>query len=389
MKDDIQWRNIDLNLLVTFSYLYRYRSVSLAAEKSFVSQSAMSHSLSRLRVLFDDPLFERKGHKMDPTEHAHHIAPTVHHLLDSIAKDLLTKSEFQPENYTGVCRIGLTDYAEFIFAPLLYDEIRKRAPEAQISFINVNRSNYVAITEHDKLDVILGSVHHLLDSIAKDLLTKSEFQPENYTGVCRIGLTDYAEFIFAPLLYDEIRKRAPEAQISFINVNRSNYVAITEHDKLDVILGSMPVLDDNFDSQYLYTEKHVCLCDKQVLNGETKLSIEAFANIEQALVSPDGSLSTQVDKKLAEHGLSRKVTVASRNFLTIRNLLKQRNLIAIVPEKMASAEGFSDGLVSVQPPIAVADFDIAMLWHTSRNNEDKGTWLRQLVADIVTSTHSR
>lgn len=65
VKDDIQWRNIDLNLLVTFSYLYRYRSVSLAAEKSFVSQSAMSHSLSRLRVLFDDPLFERKGHKMD------------------------------------------------------------------------------------------------------------------------------------------------------------------------------------------------------------------------------------------------------------------------------------------------------------------------------------
>ncbi|BCN24931.1 LysR family transcriptional regulator [Vibrio alfacsensis] len=304
MKDDIQWRNIDLNLLVTFSYLYRHRSVSLAAEKSFVSQSAMSHSLQRLRGLFDDPLFERKGHKMEPTEHAHHIAPTVHHLLDSIAKDLLTKSVFQPENYSGVCRIGLTDYAEFIFAPKLYDAIRQRAPEAQISFINVNRSNYIAITENDKLDVIIGS---------------------------------------------------------------------------------MPVLDDNFESQYLYTEKHVCLCDKRVLKGECELSIHAFANIEQALVSPDGSLSTQVDKKLAEYGLSRKVTVASRNFLTIRNLLKQRELIAIVPEKMALSDGFSDDLVTVKPPIAVADFDIAMLWHTSRNNEDKGLWLRELVAEIVTS----
>ncbi|EDP58684.1 LysR family transcriptional regulator [Vibrio sp. AND4] len=302
MKDDIQWRNIDLNLLVTFSYLYRYRSVSLAAEKSFVSQSAMSHSLSRLRVLFDDPLFERKGHKMAPTEHAHHIAPTVHHLLDSIAKDLLTKSEFQPENYEGVCRIGLTDYAEFIFAPLLYDEIRKRAPQAQISFVNVNRSNYMAVTEHDKLDVIIGS---------------------------------------------------------------------------------MPTLDDNFQSQYLYTEEHVCLCDKRVLKGELELSVDAFASIEQALVSPDGRLSTQVDKKLAEHGLSRRVTVASGNFLTIRHLLKQRDLIAIVPEKMAQAEGFSDDLVSVLPPIAVAGFDIAMLWHTSRNNEDKGIWLRQLVAELI------
>ncbi|GAK83921.1 LysR-like transcriptional regulator [Vibrio ponticus] len=44
-SEDLQWRNIDLNLLVTFSYLYRYRSVSIAADKSFVSQSAMSHSL--------------------------------------------------------------------------------------------------------------------------------------------------------------------------------------------------------------------------------------------------------------------------------------------------------------------------------------------------------
>ncbi|EHJ9983885.1 LysR family transcriptional regulator [Vibrio parahaemolyticus] len=324
VKEDIQWRNIDLNLLVTFSYLYRYRSVSVAAEKSYVSQSAMSHSLSRLRLLFDDPLFERKGHKMEPTEHAHHIAPTVHHLLDSIAKDLLTKSAFQPENYAGVCRIGLTDYAEFIFAPRLYDEIRQRAPEAQISFINVNRSNYVALTEHEKLDVIIGS---------------------------------------------------------------------------------MPVLDDNFESLYLYTEKHVCMCDKQVLKGETQLSLEAFANIElsleafanielsleafanieQALVSPDGSLKTQVDQKLAEHGLSRKVTVASRNFLTIRHLLKKRDLIAIVPEKMALAEGFSDDLITVKPPIVVADFDIAMLWHSSRNNEDKGIWLRELVSSTITS----
>ncbi|MGY0614157.1 LysR family transcriptional regulator [Vibrio sp. FJH11] len=303
MKDEIQWRNIDLNLLVTFSYLYRYRSVSVAAENSFVSQSAMSHSLSRLRLLFDDPLFERKGHKMDPTEHAHKIAPTVHRLLDSIAKDLLTKSTFDPENYSGVCRIGLTDYAEFIFAPQLYDEIHRRAPEAQISFINVDRSNYIARTEQDKLDLVIGS---------------------------------------------------------------------------------MPVLDDNFDSLYLYTEKHVCLCDKQVLKGEQQLSLQAFASIEQALVSPDGSLKTQVDQKLAEYGLSRKVTVASRNFLTIRHLLKHRDLIAIVPEKMALAEDFADGLVTMTPPVPVADFDISMLWHTSRTNDEKGIWLRKAVAESIT-----
>jgi len=304
-SEELQWRNIDLNLLVTFSYLYRYRSVSTAAEKSFVSQSAMSHSLARLRQLFDDPLFVRKGHKMDPTEHAHHIAPTISQLLDSITHNLLTKAQFDPANYSGVCRIGLTDYAEFIFAPAIYDCIRAQAPNAQISFINVNRSNYVALTEQEKLDLVIGS---------------------------------------------------------------------------------MPALDDEFESHYLYTEKHVCLADPNTLALKSELTKEVFAGIEQALVSPDGSLTTQVDKKLAEHGLSRRVTVASRNFLTIRSLLKQRRLIAIVPEKMALAEGFDDHLTTFKPPVPVADFDIAMLWHTSRNSEDKNVWLRALVEGVIVAT---
>ncbi|MDA0148808.1 LysR family transcriptional regulator [Vibrio sp. LaRot3] len=304
VSDDIQWRNIDLNLLVTFSYLYRYRSVSVAAEKSFISQSAMSHSLARLRVLLDDGLFERKGHKMEPTDHAHHIAPIVHRLLDSITHELLTKSVFTPKDYNGVCRIGLTDYAEFIFAPVIYDAIREQAPNAQISFVNVNRSNYVALVENEKLDLVIGS---------------------------------------------------------------------------------MPVLDDNFDSHFLYTEKHVCLADKQMLGLSGVLDKQTFASIEHALVSPDGSLATQVDKKLAEHGLTRRVTVASRNFLTIRSLLKQRRLIAIVPEKMAMAQGFDDQLSTFTPPVPVADFDIAMLWHTRLSDSEKGQWLRGLVAQAVLS----
>lgn len=301
-SSDIEWRNIDLNLLVTFSYLYRYRSVSVAADKSHVSQSAMSHSLARLRQLLDDLLFVRKGHKMEPTDYAHHIAPMVSQLLDTIAHNLLTKEHFAAENYTGVCRIGLTDYAEFIFAPAIYDQIRQQAPQAQVSFINVNRSNYVTLTEQEKLDVIIGS---------------------------------------------------------------------------------MPALDDEFESQYLYTEKHVCLADAHAIGLDGELTKEAFAGIEQALVSADGSLSTQVDKKLAEHGLSRRVTVASRNFLTVRSLLKQRRLIAIVPEKMAQAEGFDDKLSTFVPPVPVADFDIAMLWHSSRSNEEKNIWLRELLETVI------
>ncbi|WP_193243627.1 LysR family transcriptional regulator [Vibrio navarrensis] len=294
---DLNWKNMDLNLLVVFSQLYRYRSVSVAAEMGFVSQSAMSHSLGRLRIMLDDPLFERKGHKMEPTEYAHKIAPFIDGLLESISRELLTRREFYPSQFEGVCRIGLTDYAEFIFAAQLYDAIRSEAPNAQVSFVNVNRQNYLSLTEQEKLDVVIGSI---------------------------------------------------------------------------------PQLDSKFCAQYLYTERHVCLCDPKLIDVQG-MTLEKFAALEQALVSTDGSLTTQTDKTLASYGLSRRVSLASRNFLTIRHLLAGRELIAIVPERMAKANGFDDGLVTFQPPLAVADFDISLVWHSSATQSDKGLWLRGVV----------
>ncbi|ELP5728011.1 LysR family transcriptional regulator [Vibrio vulnificus] len=298
---DINWKNIDLNLLVVFSYLYRYRSVSVAAEKSFVSQSAMSHSLNRLRGLFDDVLFVRKGHKMEPSERAHQVAPQIHQLLSVISGELLAKQPFSPQAFDGVCRIGMTDYAEFIFAPKLYDAIRQQAPKAQVSFINVNRNNYVSLIEQEKLDVVIGSI---------------------------------------------------------------------------------PTLDEQFESERLYTERHVCLCDGTQVDISA-MTVAKFAAIEQALVSPDGQLSTQVDKLLASQGLSRRVTVASRNFLTIRSLLSHRALIAIVPERMALAQGFDDRLTSFEPPIEVADFDISLVWHSTTGNSEKGMWLREVIRQQI------
>ncbi|USD40625.1 LysR family transcriptional regulator [Vibrio sp. SCSIO 43135] len=304
MSKEMNWKSVDLNLLVTFSHLYRHRSVSVAAAKAFVSQSAMSHSLSRLRVLLDDTLFERKGHHMEPTEHAHHIAPVVMRLLDTVSSELLSREPFAPQNYSGICRIGLTDYAEFIYAPILYDAIRNDAPNAQISFINVNRNNYLKVAEQEKLDALIGSI---------------------------------------------------------------------------------PNVDESFESQKLYTEEHVCLYDPSIVSIGGGLSAETFASIDQALVSPDGSLTTQVDKRLEELGLKRQVTVASRNFLTIRSLLKGRRLIAIVPKLMAKNGAFSDHLATAVPPINVPDFDISLLWSVNQRQDDKNTWLRSIVISALSA----
>ena len=64
---------VDLNLLVSLSVLLKEKNVSRAAERLYLSQSAMSRTLQRLRELFDDPLFHRTASGIIPTEKAHSI----------------------------------------------------------------------------------------------------------------------------------------------------------------------------------------------------------------------------------------------------------------------------------------------------------------------------
>ncbi|STK84603.1 DNA-binding transcriptional regulator, LysR-type [Escherichia coli] len=54
-------KKFDLNLLVIFECIYQHLSISKAAESLYITPSAVSQSLQRLRAQFNDPLFIRSG----------------------------------------------------------------------------------------------------------------------------------------------------------------------------------------------------------------------------------------------------------------------------------------------------------------------------------------
>ncbi len=54
-------KKFDLNLLVIFECIYQHLSISKAAAMLFITPSAVSQSLQRLRQQLNDPLFVRVG----------------------------------------------------------------------------------------------------------------------------------------------------------------------------------------------------------------------------------------------------------------------------------------------------------------------------------------
>ncbi|VTN14955.1 HTH-type transcriptional regulator LeuO [Raoultella terrigena] len=71
-------KKFDLNLLVIFECIYQHLSISQAAGTLFITPSAVSQSLQRLRNQLNDPLFIRSGKGMSPTT----LAVNLHRHLE-------------------------------------------------------------------------------------------------------------------------------------------------------------------------------------------------------------------------------------------------------------------------------------------------------------------
>ena len=80
----MHFQNLDLNLLVALDALLEERSVSRAAERLYLTQSATSSALSRLREYFNDDLLVSVGRRMEPTALALTMAPQVRNILQQI-----------------------------------------------------------------------------------------------------------------------------------------------------------------------------------------------------------------------------------------------------------------------------------------------------------------
>ena len=89
--------DIDLNLFVVFDAIYTEGNLTRAGEIIGITQPAVSNSLSRLRNLFDDPLFVRTAEGMVPTPVAQNIIGSVRQALGLIRCSIQESESFDPK----------------------------------------------------------------------------------------------------------------------------------------------------------------------------------------------------------------------------------------------------------------------------------------------------
>lgn len=132
----MRFDRLDLNLLVAFDALMQERSVSLAAERMNLSQSAMSGSLRRLREFFEDPLFVQVGREMVPTTRAFDLSGNVQQVLSHIRSTITTPREFDHRTARREFSIIASDYVYDVILSEVLKTISRTAPDLTFHLFN-------------------------------------------------------------------------------------------------------------------------------------------------------------------------------------------------------------------------------------------------------------
>ena len=112
-------RAFDLNLLPILDALLDERSVSRAAERINLSQSATSSALLRLREYFGDPIVRREGQRMVPSQRALLIRDTLKEGLGRIS-DVIAELKRREEILDRVVSLSAPEHIQLTLAGVMY-----------------------------------------------------------------------------------------------------------------------------------------------------------------------------------------------------------------------------------------------------------------------------
>ncbi|MBE3637605.1 LysR substrate-binding domain-containing protein [Mangrovicoccus algicola] len=124
----MRFNRLDMNLLAALDILLKTRSVTQAAEEMFITQSAMSNALGRLRTYFDDPLLVQVGRGMELSPLAETLQAPVREIMLRVESATRIRPQFDPATDEREFSVVLSDYTLALIGAALSRRVAEEAP---------------------------------------------------------------------------------------------------------------------------------------------------------------------------------------------------------------------------------------------------------------------
>jgi len=155
-SDTVNLSRVDLNLLVHLDALLTERSVTRAAGRVGLGQSAMSHNLARLRDLFGDELLTRGPDGFRLTPRAQALVEPVRIALAQFQALVSRDEAFDPRTAERTFRVGIPDSMEILIVPSLLAYLREVAPGIRLRLHNIDSAKLLDDLDTDRVEIAVG-----------------------------------------------------------------------------------------------------------------------------------------------------------------------------------------------------------------------------------------
>lgn len=173
--DQLKIRRLDGSLLLVFRELLVHRRASEVAQRLGLSQSAISHALSRLRDLFGDPLFIRKSHGLEPTRRALELGPRIESLIDLIGATVSQNGRFEPKQSRRRFGIACPDHIATLMSDQLTAHFQRDAPNAVFSLRTGYLDHAITAVRRGEVDLAIGAFGQIPHDLSIELIYEDEY----------------------------------------------------------------------------------------------------------------------------------------------------------------------------------------------------------------------
>ena len=220
------------------------------------------------------------------------------------------------------------------------------------------------------------AVHRVVETISTEILQQAAFEPARAERTFTILTPDIGEMAFIPGVLQRLRLEAPHVRLHAVSMRRKAAAEALESGQAELAVGFFPDLQKaGFFQQGLFKTSYTCVTCANNSHAGPRMSLKQFLAARHVVVRPEGREHT-FDRLLEEKGHHRQVMLELSHFMSLLAILPGSDLVATVPDDIATAVGRYIPLKTIELPMRAPMIDVQQFWHRRMQHDPANKWLR-------------
>ena len=229
-----------------------------------------------------------------------------------------------------------------------------------------------------RAEAIREPLSHLLGQLNGLVRNETHFDPGTAEREFTIGASDLVHSMLMPGILYETSRDTQNIRFAAIMPQEAKQLRGLDEGDFDFLITTEPKTPDAYPAVKLTEETFSVIWRQGHSQIGGKISLEEFCSVPHIMVSTrGGGFSGATDKALSSQGLKRRVIGSLPSFLTVPEVVRHTDCIAVVPSRIAAAQ--SSGHTVSKPPIETESFSLYLSWHPRMKNDPGHRWAVELI----------